>query len=87
MRNLLTTGQMLDNLEGDQIAERVFEPSGVCSDAYTKAKLDDDGDLMFYVKHWKEWSRESLTGSVIGTKWIIKNDTLQTQNSRLSESK
>ncbi|WP_338657251.1 hypothetical protein V6B14_22180 (plasmid) [Sporosarcina psychrophila] len=76
MGSLLTTGQMLDNLEVGQIAERVFEPSGVCSDAYTRAKFDDDGDLMFYVKHWKDWSRESLTESVIRSKWIINTDTL-----------
>ena len=79
---LLTTGQMLDSMEVGQIAERVFEPIGVCSDAYTKAKLDDDGDLLFYVKHWKEWSRENLTGSVIDSKWIINTDTLQTHKTQ-----
>ncbi|MBO0588201.1 MULTISPECIES: hypothetical protein [unclassified Sporosarcina] len=82
MRSLLTTGQMLDNLEVGQIAERIFEPSGDCSDAYTKAKLDADGDLMFYVKHWKEWSRESLTGSVIGSNWTISTDALQTHKTQ-----
>ena len=68
---LLTTGQMIDELNVGQVDKRVFKPSGVCSDAYTKAKIDDDGDLMFYVEHEAEWSYERLTGSVINSKWKI----------------
>lgn len=71
MGKLLTTGQMIDMLEEGQIAERVYELIGSCSDAYTKAKLDEDGDLMFFVEQDNDWSSERLTGSVINSKWII----------------
>lgn len=63
---------MIDRLTYGQVAERIFEPIGVCSDAYTKAKIDEDGNLMFYVDHWGDWSYERLTENVIASKWIIQ---------------
>ena len=72
MSTLLTTGQLIDTLKVGQVAERIFEPNGDCSDAYTKAKLGEDGNLMFYVDHWGEWSCERMTRFVINSKWFIK---------------
>jgi|SRR5699024_953858 len=69
----LTTGEMIDQLQVGQVAERIYEPIGVCSDRYTHARVDDyDGELMFYCEQHESWEYDRLTGSLISSKWIIK---------------
>lgn len=69
----LTTGEMIDQLQVGQVAERIYEPIGTCSDRYTHAKVDDfDGELMFYCEQKEIWEYDRLTGSMIASKWIIE---------------
>ena len=70
----LTTGEMLDSIEVGQVAERIYEPEGYCSDAYTKLKIDEAGDLLFFSEQEKDWNYERLTGVVIKSKWRIVNE-------------
>lgn len=70
-RKELTTGEMIDQLKLEQVAIRVFEPFGRCSDAYTMVRLDKDNDVMVFNKRTCTWSYERLTGSMIKSSWII----------------
>lgn len=74
-RPYMTTGEMLDTIDVGQIAERVYEPEGYCSDRYTKLKIDDGGDLLFYDEQDDNWEYDRLTGAMIRSQWrIIEED-------------
>lgn len=68
---VMTTGEMLDAIDAGQIAERIYESEGYCSDRYTKLKIDDDGDLWFYDEQENSWEYEKLTGAMIKSQWRI----------------
>lgn len=68
---LLSTGEMLDTIDVGQVAERMYEPEGYCSDRYTKLKIDDDGDLLFYDEQEDDWEYDRLTGSMIRSQWKL----------------
>ncbi|WP_077317593.1 hypothetical protein [Virgibacillus proomii] len=67
----ITTGEMIDQLKDGEVAERIFEKIGVCSDRFTKAKKDIDGELMFYNEQREQWELDRLTSSLINSKWRI----------------
>ena len=70
---VLSTGEMLDTIDVDQVAERIFDPEGRCSDRFTKLKIDDDGDLLLYDEQEDDWEYEKLTGAMIRSYWKISN--------------